>query len=393
LEANGRFAPPVPTPAPSVSVPATSDVSEPATAAPVETPKPTEANFFAALPLAVEASITELPVEKTSADDLATPALHVEASVDDDAVAPAPVDDPFLASLFAAPEQTVHPEAIPMVDGPVRGSSWVKRPKLRRAKAERPAVVRVKKRSSKSRADVAAKTRRKSRPASTLLSIGAMLFSGALLVGTTVPANAFMTFAAEDVNGTTVVMADAGEAQKVAVSADTSIGSLARDAFEVTSYAEVLTAKYGTRIYSFTPTAGDIRWPFPYATPISSGYGDRIAPCRGCSSHHNGVDFTPGAGTPIYAIADGVVTESKYGGSFGQHVYMSHVIDGKQVDSIYGHMIQGSSPLSVGDAVKVGDLIGLVGTTGASTGNHLHLEIHLDGVPVDPFAWLQANAR
>jgi murein DD-endopeptidase MepM/ murein hydrolase activator NlpD len=55
-------------------------------------------------------------------------------------------------------------------------------------------------------------------------------------------------------------------------------------------------------------------------------------------------------------------------------------------------MIAGSSPLVVGQTVKVGDLVGLVGSTGASTGAHLHLEIHLDGVFVDPFAWLQANA-
>jgi murein DD-endopeptidase MepM/ murein hydrolase activator NlpD len=56
-------------------------------------------------------------------------------------------------------------------------------------------------------------------------------------------------------------------------------------------------------------------------------------------------------------------------------------------------MITGSSPLAVGQAVKVGDLVGLVGSTGASTGAHLHLEIRPDGVAVDPFAWLEAHAN
>jgi murein DD-endopeptidase MepM/ murein hydrolase activator NlpD len=201
-----------------------------------------------------------------------------------------------------------------------------------------------------------------------------------------------MTFAAEDTDFTTVVVSDSPE-QSAEVAADAATSTLARDAYTVTSYADVLKAKYGDRIYTFTPTTGSVRWPFPYATPISSGYGDRVAPCRGCSSHHNGVDFTPGMGTPIYAIADGVVTEAAFGGSFGQHVYLEHVIDGQKVESYYAHMIEGSSTLVEGDTVKVGDFIGLVGSTGASTGAHLHLEVHLDGVIVDPFAWLQANTR
>jgi murein DD-endopeptidase MepM/ murein hydrolase activator NlpD len=368
----------------------------------VPVPKPTEVGFFAALPMAVEASVTEMHVDEIAGEEPTTHHVSIEASVVDDTVTAAPADDPFLASLFAAPESTVHPEAIPLVDGPVRGGRWVKRSRrdkasdASRAPKSRAKTSKVKTRRA-ARAALAASTAaeatrsRGPRPASTLLSMGAMLFSAVLLVGTTVPANAFITFAAEDPSSVTT-SATTAEGQKVSVAADASISEAARDTFTVTSYSDVLKQKYGTRVHTFAPTAGTIRWPFPYATPISSGYGSRVAPCRGCSSQHNGVDFTPGMGTPIYAIADGVVTEATFSGSFGQHVYLEHVINGKKVESYYAHMIGGSSPLSVGQTVKVGDLVGLVGSTGASTGAHLHLEVHLDGVVVDPFAWLEANA-
>ena len=329
--------------------------------------------------------MAELPVDSIAVEE----PVGVAPSLADDTVSSAPADDPFLLSLFSAPESPVHPEAIPIVSGKgrVKGSRRVERTERRRVAAE--PKLRVKKLPRSKRTGAAGSPKRN--PASTLLSIGAMLFSGALLVGTTVPANAFITFASET-SSVEQVSAKTAPVQTAEVAADATVGAAARDAFTVTSYAEVLRAKYGTRVYTFAPTSGAVRWPFPYATPISSGYGDRVAPCRGCSSHHNGVDFTPGSGTPIYAIADGVVTASEFSGSFGQHVYLDHVIDGKKVESIYGHMIGGSSPLVTGQTVKVGDLIGLVGSTGASTGAHLHLEVHVDGVVLDPFAWLQANA-
>ena len=361
----------------------------PAAPAPV-LPEPVSAAPVSDVPLTI-APLLGVPLPAAPQPVEPEPTAHVAPSLADDTVAEAPDDDPFLLSLFGAEEEPVHPEAIPIVEGTkIKGSRRVARA-ARRAQAA-PPKVRITKLPKSARKAGAAK-RKKSRPASTLLSIGALLFSGALLVGTTVPANAFITFADEPVGGVNgAVVSDSGPEQTVEVAADAAVSSLARDQFSVTSYAEVVREKYGTRISTFTPTTGAIRWPFPYATPISSGFGDRVAPCRGCSSHHNGVDFTPGVGTPIYSIADGVVTASEFSGSFGQLVYMDHVINGQKVESIYGHMITGSSPLVAGQTVKVGDLIGLVGSTGASTGAHLHLEVHLDGVVVDPFAWLQANA-
>ena len=227
---------------------------------------------------------------------------------------------------------------------------------------------------------------------SRLLSVGALVFAGALAFGMSVPANAFYTpssaMAAEHAD---VVAPKA--LQTVEVAANVESAEATRDKWSVLSWAEVLKERYGTRNFDYSPGMGAIRWPFPAAVPISSGFGERIAPCRGCSSHHMGLDFNPGGGAAIFAIADGVVSlhrDDSYG--FGNHVMIDHVIDGHKVTSTYAHMQHGSSPLNPGDVVKVGDFVGLVGSTGMATGDHLHFEIMLDGMKVDPFAFLKSRA-
>jgi murein DD-endopeptidase MepM/ murein hydrolase activator NlpD len=134
-----------------------------------------------------------------------------------------------------------------------------------------------------------------------------------------------------------------------------------------------------------------IQWPFTRGVPISSGFGPRVAPCAGCSSYHDGIDMTPGIGTPIQAIADGIVTQvGNPSGELGVYAIVDHTINGQKVRSVYAHMLGGSLAVKAGDRVKVTDLIGLVGDTGQSTGPHLHLGIFLDGTQaIDPFAWLQ----
>ncbi len=138
---------------------------------------------------------------------------------------------------------------------------------------------------------------------------------------------------------------------------------------------------------------GDIRWPVAGAIRISSPFGARSAPCATCSSMHQGADLTPGAGTPIGAVAAGTVRVSTTHPEYGQYVIIDHQIDGRLVSTLYAHMIFGSSPLRPGDTVAVGQLVGLVGNTGASTGAHLHLQVMPGGAtPIDPIAWLTANA-
>ncbi|MBF4589479.1 M23 family metallopeptidase [Curtobacterium flaccumfaciens pv. oortii] len=139
--------------------------------------------------------------------------------------------------------------------------------------------------------------------------------------------------------------------------------------------------------------AGDIRWPIAGSIRVSSPFGPRLAPCGACSSIHQGADITPGAGTPIGAVAAGAVRISGTHPEYGQYVIIDHQIDGQTISTLYAHMIFGSSPLRAGQSVAVGQLVGLVGNTGASTGAHLHLQVMLGGTtPIDPIAWLTTNA-
>ena len=139
--------------------------------------------------------------------------------------------------------------------------------------------------------------------------------------------------------------------------------------------------------------AGDIRWPVAGSIRVSSPFSPRLSPCATCSSIHQGADITPGAGTLIGAVAAGTVRISGTHPEYGQYVIIDHQIDGQTTSTLYAHMIFGSSPLRAGQSVAVGQLVGLVGNTGASTGAHLHLQVMLDGTtPIDPIGWLTTNA-
>jgi len=220
-----------------------------------------------------------------------------------------------------------------------------------------------------------------------LLSFGAMLFIPALAFGMTVPANAFDTGVDE------VQLAQSLAMESQSADVDASLVSFSeRDAWTVTSWAEMLRLRYGNRSFDYTIGTGAVRWPFPYAVPISSGFGDRAAPCRGCSTAHSGIDFNPGWGAAIFAVADGVVVEHSEGGSsWGNFVVIEHTIDGETVFSGYAHMQSASSPLSVGQEIRVGDFVGLVGATGQATGAHLHFTISIGDRNhfVDPFTFLK----
>jgi len=189
--------------------------------------------------------------------------------------------------------------------------------------------------------------------------------------------------------------APAGDVPQVVTVSDTTetAEAIVRDGYKVSSYGDLYGLRFGSLNFSYTVlNTGPIRWPFPAAVPVSSGYGQRQAPCAACSSNHNGLDFNPGAGSPIYAVADGVVVEShndRWG--FGRWIVIRHDVNGLQFDSTYAHMQRDSVTLNVGDPVLVADYIGRVGSTGTSTGAHLHLEIHVNGAQVDPFAWLKSN--
>jgi murein DD-endopeptidase MepM/ murein hydrolase activator NlpD len=218
--------------------------------------------------------------------------------------------------------------------------------------------------------------------------------AGALIVGMSLPANALGVYDAAAADEAELASAVEVEGQEVDIEGtDAAALGTGRDGFEVKSWAQVLRDKYsrGNFAYSVYWT-GPIRWPFPYEVPITDGFGPRAAPCAGCSTYHYAIDLVPGAGTPIYAIADGVVLDHVDGhGSWGNYVRIQHTIGGRTVISSYAHMQTGSSPLAIGDKIAVGDFVGLVGATGQVTAPHLHLEIEDDGVRVDPFIWLTQN--
>ncbi|MBH0117260.1 M23 family metallopeptidase [Salinibacterium sp. NG253] len=235
--------------------------------------------------------------------------------------------------------------------------------------------------------------RRTKAAASKAFSFVAMLFAGAILVGVSVPSNAFVdgdaaiTAAIAPEADLAALSSNVRPSQSLAVSGEVENDLAARDSVKVISYAEVLALQYAGVDYDYNATVGAVRWPFPYTVPITDGFGYRS------SGFHKGTDFAAASGTPIYAIADGTVDliQADWSG-YGYHAVISHVINGQQVESLYAHMITDSSPLVVGQQINAGDFIGLVGETGIAYGAHLHFEVHLDGVPVDPYAWLTVNA-
>lgn len=139
---------------------------------------------------------------------------------------------------------------------------------------------------------------------------------------------------------------------------------------------------------------GVIQWPFSYFVPISDMFGEREAPCAGCSTTHAGTDFDANEGDPIQAIADGVVSKvnNEDNGGDGLYVNISHNVNGLEFVSRYCHLEPGSITVTEGQVVKVTQTIVNVGISGASTGSHLHFELHVNGVAVDPFAWLTEHA-
>lgn len=122
------------------------------------------------------------------------------------------------------------------------------------------------------------------------------------------------------------------------------------------------------------------------AMSLTSGYGVRSDPFRQGAAMHAGIDLAGPLGTPIYATADGIVSYASWMRGYGNLIEIAH---GKAVETRYGHL----SKIFVKNNMRVkrGQLIGLMGSTGRSTGSHLHYEVRLDGRAVNPVPYLQAT--
>jgi len=131
------------------------------------------------------------------------------------------------------------------------------------------------------------------------------------------------------------------------------------------------------RWFSSTPSVA------PVKGILTSGFGSRRDPITGHRSFHPALDIAAPPGREVHAPADGIVTRAGRIGGLGNAVYISH---GFGVNTRFGHM----SKLAVkpGDHVHRGDLIGYVGSTGRSTGYHLHYEVHVDGKPINPLGYI-----
>jgi len=114
---------------------------------------------------------------------------------------------------------------------------------------------------------------------------------------------------------------------------------------------------------------------------ISSGYGPRLHPVLGYSKMHRGIDFALPRGAPVHAVADGVVVEAGWRGAYGNYVRIRH---DARTETAYAHLSAFAESLRVGTRVRRGQAIGAVGSTGRSTGAHLHYEVLVDGRQVDP---------
>jgi murein DD-endopeptidase MepM/ murein hydrolase activator NlpD len=135
-----------------------------------------------------------------------------------------------------------------------------------------------------------------------------------------------------------------------------------------------------------TSSGGYLSWPLTGAS-ITSPYGMRMHPILHVYKLHDGTDFGAACGTPLYAASDGQVVEAYYDGAYGNRVLMANgTVGGVSLSTSYNHLT--SDTVQVGQSVKRGQLIGYVGTTGYSTGCHLHFMVYRNGVTTDPMNWL-----
>jgi murein DD-endopeptidase MepM/ murein hydrolase activator NlpD len=130
-------------------------------------------------------------------------------------------------------------------------------------------------------------------------------------------------------------------------------------------------------LWASTPSVWPVRgW-------LTSGFGNRLSPFTGSVAMHNGIDVASQRDTPVVATAGGVVSYEGFDGGLGKVVKLNH---GYGMQTIYGHLAKIN--VRIGQKVKRGEVIGLVGNTGLSTGPHVHYEIFVNNVPVNPLRYI-----
>lgn len=278
-----------------------------------------------------------------------------------------------------------------------------------------PAIMRKARETSRTRPQIpirklsitSAKSNIKStlRKASTLRgrNVARKLFTGAVIavcfafaLSVSIPANALLTQSdIEQIKMQAFLDNQVSLAnQTVIVSDENNATNLAsRDGVDVTLATKpVQAAFYGSSglcgaetDVNAPATGGPILWPLAN-NKISSPYGYRWG------SLHAGIDFEGPTGTPVMSVSDGVVKAAfpSAGNSLGICAIISHNVNGVKFDTLYGHL--SSMNIGVGDKVAAGQVIGTVGSTGNSTGSHLHYEVHVNGLQIDPAPFMATYA-
>jgi murein DD-endopeptidase MepM/ murein hydrolase activator NlpD len=228
-------------------------------------------------------------------------------------------------------------------------------------------------------------------------SVLAMSFVGGMLLATSVPALAITATESEPRASVYAPVEDtiSLRPQTLDVASEAELSPLAAEAYAVEVAPPPIVSEVAGLGSVSVVQSDRVVWPVIDWSRRASGFGPREAPCGGCSTYHDGVDFNPGNGTPVMSVADGVVVlATENGGGLGVNVEVQHNIDGQLVTTSYAHMQYGSLQVVEGQNVTAGQQIGLVGTTGQSTGPHMHLEMFGgDGVRFDGFAWLEAHVN
>lgn len=140
--------------------------------------------------------------------------------------------------------------------------------------------------------------------------------------------------------------------------------------------------------------APEVVWPLGSEADITELFGPRTAPTAGASTNHRGIDLAGPVGMPVHsALAGTVITAQAFdGGGCGVYAEVAHRYEGEDIVTKYCHLQSGSLAVTVGQQLAAGDVLGRMGNTGVSTGPHLHFELIVGGVHVDPLPWLSARA-
>ncbi len=308
-----------------------------------------------------------------------------------------------------APEESLTEETDQNAQDVPADTAGLTRRSTTRSVARRSTAVKPRRRAALFTRTPKTKTTAKAHNGRPFRSLAILTVVGGLIVTVALPAYGVWQ-PTEDV--TTIQQVAADDAQSLVVASDATGSELERDSYSATTQKEIDEKKAkeaaaaaaaaraqlatssssgvsSVNLSMVAPGSGAVRYPvtnFSYQWE-SNGFQTASRPT------HNGLDMMTSYGTPIFAAAAGVVrTSTNNGGTYGGLIIIDHVINGQQVSTLYAHVIYGSQVVSPGQTVSAGQVIAQVGQTGFATAPHCHFEVHLGGTPINPLAWLQANA-